>query len=63
MFKLRVSIENSISSQQIVFNVQLKDSKHKNISAGLSKCPLFQQLTTNVLRIDQRSYQGPEVYI
>ena len=29
VFKLRVSIEKSISSLQIGFNVQLKDSKYK----------------------------------
>ena len=31
--------------------------------AELLKCPLFRQLTTKVLRIDQQSFQGPEVYI
>ena len=31
--------------------------------AELLKCPLFRQLTTKVLRTDQQSFQGPEVYI
>ena len=51
MFKLHVSIEKSISSLQIGFNV--KGLQIQNIRAGLSKCPLFLQLTMKVLHTGQ----------
>ena len=49
--------------KKVCGSVKLKDSKCTNIRAGLSKCPLFRQLTMKVLRTDQRGYQGPEVYM
>ena len=62
MFKLHVSIEKSISSLQIGFR-SIKGLQTQNMRAGLLKCPLCRQLTTKVLRTDQGSYQGWEVYI
>ena len=52
MFKLHVSNEKSISSLQIGFNGQLKDSKYKTSEQR------FQNVS---LSTDQRSYQGLEV--